>query len=102
MLESGMVESGTGCIKLPEVPADAVVALLYWIYLERLPDELLHSSEAIWRLMRLADQFQEPYLLRLCVDVLQSGLCAENAVSYLRAADQYRCEQLSRAQWRHF
>ena len=82
MFTNGMSESMTAEVTLKDVPAEAFMAMLDFLYDGELNDKIIDSGSLLLQLLLLADQFGVTFLHQECCKML---------LEYLSEVDWLTC-----------
>ena len=91
MFESGMAESASNEVFVPDIEPSVFKELLRFVYSDEAPK---FDSESTMALLAAADKYDMAGLKEICETALCSNLTAQNVIEALLLAERNRCDTL--------
>jgi len=91
MFESGMAESASNEVLVPDIEPSVFKELLRFVYSDEAPK---FDSESTMALLAAADKYDMAGLKEICETALCSNLTAQNVIEALLLAEMHRCDDL--------
>ncbi|XP_048527209.1 BTB/POZ and MATH domain-containing protein 2-like [Triticum urartu] len=91
----------TATVRIDDMEAKVFKALIHYIYIDALPDEIDKGDEAATamahRLLEAADRYKMERLKLICEDTLCKRVSTSTAITTLVSAEQHHCQRLKAA-----
>lgn len=96
-LESTMVESSSGSVRMPDVSKDVLHDFAACLYSGGIPDTTVTGWERLADLLVIADKYAVAPLAEACTMLLSVGISLKNSASLLKLSDRFGLLHLRRA-----